>query len=114
MLVEDEPAQRSLVAQALTAEGYRVDTAHSGLDALDRLHDRFDLVISDIDLGEGMNGLSFVEMMRFWQPELPVIVASARAPGGFDSLSWERALYLRKPYTKGVLMQRVREIFADD
>lgn len=114
LLVEDEPIQRALVAGTLIGHGYAVETADSAARALGLLRDGFDLLITDIDLGDGMSGLNFVELARYERPDLPVIVASARAPSRFQNLSLDRALYLRKPYTRGVLLEFVEQLMGED
>jgi PAS domain S-box-containing protein len=57
LVVDDEDRLTSLVARVLSEAGHQVTTAASGEDALAALGSQpFDLVISDLGLGEGMNG----------------------------------------------------------
>lgn len=49
LVVDDEPEVASLLAEILTADDYRVETAYNGVAALDKLRDgTFDLIISDL------------------------------------------------------------------
>lgn len=60
-MVDDEPSVVSLLAEALTREGYRVDTAPNGVAALERLEaQHYDLIISD----SGMPVMSGPELYR--------------------------------------------------
>jgi len=57
LVVDDEVRLTSLVARVLSEAGHAVTTAASGEDAVVALQSQaFDLVISDLGLGEGMNG----------------------------------------------------------
>jgi CheY-like chemotaxis protein len=50
---------------ALTQQGYAVEVARSGEEALGRLQERpVDLVISDLGMGAGMNGWDLAEQVR--------------------------------------------------
>ena len=82
LVVEDSFMVRELQRSILEAAGYRVDTAKSGLDALDRLaaNSEIDLVVTDVDMPE-MDGLALTEAIRAsaeWR-SLPVIVVTSRA-----------------------------------
>ena len=63
LVVEDEPALRTLTARALAGKGHDVETAEDGLDALTKLKtDGFavDLVLSDIRM-PAMDGIELAE-----------------------------------------------------
>ena len=61
LVVEDEALLRSLLASTLTFRGFEVQTAESALEA-NRAVKKFDpdVLVVDIDLGEGSNGLELV------------------------------------------------------
>ena len=49
LVVDDEAAQREILRTILTAEGYRVETAGTAAEALEKGgQQRFDLVLSDL------------------------------------------------------------------
>src|SRR5689334_3339150 len=61
LLVEDEPALRSVVAEQLTDRGFEVDQADSGETALARLADfAYDAIITDLRM-PGIGGSEVVE-----------------------------------------------------
>ena len=65
LFVDDSPFFRNMLTPVLKAAGYDVVTAAGGSEGLDILKngDRFDVVVSDIEMPE-MNGFEFAEAMR--------------------------------------------------
>ena len=75
LIVEDSLTIRELEKGILEADGYKVETAVDGLDALEKIaKGRFDLVISDIEMPR-MNGFEFCKSLRQQSKyqDLPVI-----------------------------------------
>ncbi|MFW5808691.1 MAG: PAS domain S-box protein, partial [Spirochaetota bacterium] len=58
LLVEDEPVTAAYQKQALVSHGYSVSTVSTGEDAVSYIetHPQCDLILMDIDLGDGMDG----------------------------------------------------------
>jgi response regulator RpfG family c-di-GMP phosphodiesterase len=79
LVVDDDPAVRSLVAAALSPD-YSCRAVASAEQAQAVLHedDPFRLIISDVRMG-GMNGIEFVRHVRAHHPTVPVIVMSGAA-----------------------------------
>jgi PAS domain S-box-containing protein len=78
LLVEDESAVRNTVRRQLESLGHRVLLAESAAVALTLLGDRrpIDLLLSDVVLGAGINGIDVAERARQLRPTLPVIFIS--------------------------------------
>ena len=79
LVVDDDEVTCRLLEEVLSGEGYSVERAQSGLDALD-LHKAapFDAVISDIRMGEGlMTGLELLRSLREATPDLVVVIMTA-------------------------------------
>ena len=103
LLIDDDPALLSLMAQAFAAAGYTTLTAENGRKGL-RLLDAYqpDLVVTDIVMPE-MEGIGAILQMRR-RPKPPKIIAisGAGAGGRRDYLSWARHLgadeVLAKPF----------------
>jgi two-component system, NtrC family, response regulator AtoC len=78
LIVEDERAIRLALSGLLRREGYEVEQAETGADAADRLaREAFDLVLTDLALGEGPSGMDVLRASRREQPETPVVMITA-------------------------------------
>lgn len=109
LLIEDDPAIRRFVRQALETAGHQVfeaDTLQRGLtDAATR---KPDLVVLDLGLPDG-NGIDLIRDLRGWSA-IPVIVLSARVgeTDKIEALDAGADDFLIKPFSVGELMARVR------
>jgi two-component system response regulator AtoC len=98
LIIDDEPALRFAVQEALEAHGLEVIAAESATAALALLDDA-DVVVSDYMMPD-MDGMQLLEKVRAAQPALPVILVTAH---GSERLA-VRALkqgaydYLSKPF----------------
>jgi DNA-binding NtrC family response regulator len=73
LLVDDEPLVRRSLSELLTLEGYSVNTAGNGREALEALKNHSaDIVISDIKMPE-MDGVALLRNLKKEQVETPVI-----------------------------------------
>ncbi len=77
LAVDDEPALAQMLAAMLERDGHRVVKALSGEEALKRLAAaRFDVVISDLGLGAGINGWELIEQIRQRWPSIRLLLAT--------------------------------------
>jgi len=77
LAVDDEPSVGNMVRRILRPQGHSVVTATSGEEALERLADGpFDIMISDVGMGPGMNGWELVEHVRPSWPEMHIVLAT--------------------------------------
>lgn len=112
LLVEDEPAQREVLAYNLESEGFRVVQAANGEDALMMVdEDTPDIIILDWMMPE-LSGIEVCRRLKI-RPEtrsIPIIMLSARA----EEVDRIRGLetgaddYVIKPYSVLELMARAR------
>src|SRR3954467_15448017 len=78
LVVDDDAAIRSTLARSLGAEGYAVDVATNGRDALQVARDRTpDLVVLDLML-PGLTGLDVCRRLRAAEEHLPIVLLTAR------------------------------------
>jgi DNA-binding NtrC family response regulator len=81
LVVDDDARNLKNLSQFLRIEGYEVDEAHSGNEAVKRLTaGGFNLVLSDLIMPGG-NGLDLLERSRSIAPGVPVVMMS-----GFESI----------------------------
>ena len=77
LAVDDEPTLANMAAMMARRFGHEVDTATSAEDALRRLDAAtYDVVLSDIGMGTGMNGWELAAEVRGRWPETRVILAT--------------------------------------
>lgn len=116
LLVDDEPQVRAIAAIQLQRLGYDVLQAEDGHEALKILDQALDvnLLLTDIGLPGGMNGLELVAAVRERHPAIPVLYISGYSDGR-SSESAEQdssAQFLAKPYDKAALATAVRRALA--
>ncbi len=78
LVVEDEWLIRAEIAEGFRRNGWRVENAASVEQcvALAEKGEAFDAVVTDINLGNGGNGLDVAEIFRRLDPEIVVVYAS--------------------------------------
>ncbi len=109
LIVEDEPAIRDLLSQMLSDE-YDCVTAASAKDALEECQRaRFDLVISDINLG-GMTGVEMTPSILRVSPETVVMLISGAqsVDVAIDAMRVGVFDYVRKPFDYDQVLAAVR------
>jgi len=116
LVVEDEPAIRSLVVAILTAQGHEVDDASDGLDALRRLGERtYDLIVSDMRM-PGLDGPGlYRELQRRGpadRPRLLFVSGSSSVQAYEEFLATAKVPVLEKPFNLDELCRVVERILA--
>jgi two-component system copper resistance phosphate regulon response regulator CusR len=110
LVVEDEPRILAFVARGLEAEGFAVDAAGDGADALERARrHRPDFVVLDLLLPR-VDGLTVLRELKRERPDLPVLVLSARSdlPTKLRGFELGASDYLAKPFALDELIARIR------
>lgn len=121
LMVDDDPAQLRTARRVLMHYGHEVDTLASGQQTIalfDRVADSgekaYDLVILDMHLGGGVDGLAVLRHIRSRCPRQKAIMVSGHAPDDRIALALEaRIPWLAKPYTADALAALVRDTLAD-
>lgn len=75
LFVDDEPAIRTSLAAVLDKHGFEVTTAATVAEALHKItSQRFDILLSDLNIGNPGDGLTVVSAMRRTQPEAVTVI----------------------------------------
>jgi two-component system, OmpR family, KDP operon response regulator KdpE len=111
LVVDDEPQARRVLRTALVAQGFEVNDARSGEDALEKLRqDPPDVILLDLKM-PGMGGLEACRQIRS-SSEVPIIVVSARKTQQARTEAFEAGAdqYIAKPCGIEELVARIRAV----
>ena len=112
LVVDDDPALRTMMTEALDADGYAVQAADSGAHALELLRrQRPAVIILDLMMPV-IDGWAFIESYRdVARAEIPIVaVSAAMSPRSVECLRWLGVqASLAKPFDLGELLERVAE-----
>jgi len=97
LVIDDTEVIASLFKRFLLRQGYDISTAYSYHGAMAKMGNTdFDLVLTDIDLGEGKSGIDILKEVKRTNPACPVILCTgnpdiltmseARRMGAYDCM----------------------------
>ena len=112
LLVDDEPAIVKGLSFSLKQEGYEIDAAYDGEEAIEKfLGNTYDLVILDVMLPK-LNGLGVLQRIRE-QSKVPVIMLTAKGEDLDKILGLDYGAddYMTKPFNILELKARVKAVF---
>jgi two-component system, OmpR family, response regulator MprA len=114
LVVDDERAVRESLRRALELEGYGVELAGDGREALDRLEsgaDDPDAVVLDVLMPE-VDGLEVCRRLRRAGSRLPILMLTARAEveNRVEGLDAGADDYITKPFALEELLARMRAL----
>jgi two-component system response regulator MprA len=113
LVVDDERAVRESLRRALVLQGYEVELASDGAEALERLvaDGQPDAIVLDI-LMPGMDGLEVCRELRRRENSVPVLMLTARDAVGdrVEGLDAGADDYLIKPFALEELLARLRAL----
>ena len=101
LLVEDEALLREAVAEQLADRGFHVEQAATGEEAIDRLSSfAFDIVITDLRLGDGPDGSAVLEEARASYPDIIGIIVTGygTVKDAVDAIKRGASDFIQKPF----------------
>jgi len=113
LIVEDETDLRELARELLEANGYKVIEAERGEKAIqlvEHSHTPIDLLLTDVVM-PGIGGRQLAKRLLELRPGLHVLYMSGYADDVITSRGVlpEKSLLMPKPFTRAILLRRVRE-----
>lgn len=114
LIVDDDERVLFVLSRALRMleDGYRVETARSGEEALEKARERpYDVLVTDIVM-PGMDGLELTEAIRDLHPDTEVIWITAHGRHRFqpDGERLDVRRYLEKPIGIAEIRQAVTDV----
>jgi len=113
LLVEDDSDTREVMALLLDAAGYQVLSARdarSGIQLMDE-QPEIDVIVTDVNIGGGQDGISMAEELRRRGSNAAVVVISGDPEASSDRLG-PTATFLPKPYDRKALLAAIADARA--
>lgn len=117
LIADDEKHIRLALSLLLRQEGYAVEMAADGAEALRMLtgphRDSYQLLITDLQMPE-LDGFGLIDQLRQQQIDIPVIVITGYGNREVASKAHRRNCnaYLDKPFLPAEILQRVASILC--
>ena len=102
LVVDDEQNQRDIASEILTALGYHAAGVHSGEAAVEKIKkNTFDLIVLDMIMPNGMNGLETYQQILKVFPDQKAIIASGYSINEDVTAAQKSGAgqFVKKPYT---------------
>ena len=116
LIVDDEVNLLQSLGDILRSKGFMVGTARNGLEALDRLKERFfDLVIADLKM-PGMGGMELLKVLRERYPQTTVVILTGygTVKSAVDAIKRGAYNYLVKPFVPDEILLIIQKIVQDE
>ena len=115
LLVEDEPGIQLAIRGLLRRDGYEIEVASTGPEALEALaRHAFALVLTDLSLPGGVSGLDLLEHVGKEHAGTPVVLITAYGSEqvAHDAVSRGAFDYVPKPFNNDEIREVVRRALA--
>src|SRR6195952_3242769 len=113
LVVDDEELIRMVVEDALANGGYEVVTASTGEDAIKLLNSaegRYRALVTDIDLGSGLNGWAVAHRAREIDHSFPIVYMSGKSAADWAVEGVPNSIMLAKPFAPAQLVTAVSQL----
>jgi DNA-binding NtrC family response regulator len=115
LVVDDEPDMRIALTYALSHCGYSVESASSGLEALEKFEaDKFSLIITDLKM-PGMSGIEILGKVKKRSPKIPVIMITAYGTinNAVEAMQQGASDYILKPFSTEILEAAIKKVYIN-
>lgn len=112
LVVEDEPALRSVLKRVLSNAGYQVEVAANAGEALllcEEIGPRVDLVLTDVIM-PGMNGLELAQRLKPLCPRAKQMFMSGYTDEALERFDLSGENFLSKPFDWEIVNLRIRAV----
>jgi CheY-like chemotaxis protein len=113
LLVDDDPSVREMIGRVLAGECYHVLSAANGFEAIEVASaNSIDLVLLDLNM-PGKDGWDTFERITSENPNLAVVIITAKPDQLFTSLAAGVGALLEKPLDFNLLLKTVSELLNE-
>lgn len=112
LIADDESDMRMALTHALNRNGYSVEAASNGIEALEKFkRGKFSLVIADMKLPK-MSGMEVLGEVKKISPQIPVIMITANGTieNAVEAMQEGASDYILKPFSAEVLESVVKKV----
>ena len=112
LIVDDEPIMRESLAGWLERDGYEIETASGGEEALEKFKSAYyDILLVDIKL-EGISGLELLRCVKDINPRATVVMITAYASiaSAIEAMKNGAEDYLLKPFEPNELSTIIEKL----
>lgn len=110
LVVEDDKNQQDLYREELIDEGYEVDVASDGKEAITRAEEeRPDLIVLDISM-PGMDGIEAMGKILAGDNKIPIVLNTAYSSYKDNFMTWSADAYVVKSSDLTQLKSTIKEV----
>ena len=112
LLIEDEELLLNLLIDLMTDAGFKVIGASDATSALELVRAVLlpQIIISDVNLGPGMDGFALAALARRRWPAVPVLMMSGRAANFAGRHRRTNERFLVKPFSLDTFLRNVTDL----
>ncbi|MCX7792887.1 MAG: response regulator [Thermodesulfovibrionales bacterium] len=115
LVVDDENIVRISCKKILSTEGFEVDLAADGYEAIELIKKQnYDVIITDLKMPK-MDGLEVLQWIKKNSPASKIIVITGFSTPDIaeKSIAYGAIRYLEKPFTPEILLSAVRSVINE-
>jgi len=113
LVVEDDKNQQELYRQELMDEGYEVDVASDGKEAITKAtKDRPDLIVLDISM-PGMDGIEAMGKILGTDNRIPIVLNTAYSSYKDNFMTWSADAYVIKSADLTPLKNTIKQVLEN-
>ena len=113
LVVEDDKSQQELYRQELVEEGYEVDVAVDGREAIAKVRqERPDLVVLDISM-PGMDGIEAMGKILGGDNRIPIVLNTAYSSYKDNFMTWSADAYVIKSSDLTQLKSTIKQVLEN-
>ena len=113
LIIEDQYLLQADLEQALTKAGFATELAYSAEEALSIFKDsgkNFKALITDVDLGSGLNGWEVARRIREIEPAFPVVYVTGSGADDWSAQGVPNSILVPKPFAPGQLVTAISSL----